>query len=103
MHLAQSSPRSAAKHKTSEHAFAEIGAYIAIRERLLSDAEYSRAESRIDRAEAANEFVESCLKPARSPYQAQSLPEADAQREWNRCLAVRVRLQRLRSKVAHAA
>lgn len=87
----------------SEHAFAEISAYIAIRERLLADAEYSRAESRIDRAEAANQFVESCLKPARSPYQAQSLSEADAQREWNRCLAVRVRIQRLRAKIAHAA
>jgi hypothetical protein len=103
MPLAKSSPRSAANTADSEHAFAEIGAYIAIRERLLSDAEYSRAESRIDRAEAANDFVESCLKPGRSPYQGQSLPEADAQREWNRCLAVRVRLQRLRSKVAHAA
>ena len=87
----------------ADYAFAEINAYIAIRERLLADAEDSRNEAKIDRAQSANDFVESCLKPTRSPYQAQSLSDADAQREWNRCLAVKVRLQRLRTKVAHAA
>lgn len=101
MQLAQSSPRTPANG--SEYAFAEIHAYISIRERLLADAEYSRSEAMIDRAEAANEYVESCLKPARSPYQGQHLAEGDAQREWNRCLAVKVRLQRIRAKIAHAA
>lgn len=92
-----------ARSGSSEQALAEIGAYIAIRERLLADAERTRTESMLDRAELANEFVASCVKPARSPYDAQHLPEADAARERKRCETVKVRIERLRAKLAHAA
>lgn len=92
-----------ARNESSEQAFAEIGAYVAIRDRLLADAETSRTEAMLDRAEMANEFLQSCLKPARSPYQAQSLPEADAACERKRCEAVKVRIERLRAKLADAA
>lgn len=92
-----------ARSGTSEQAFAEIGAYIAIRDRLLADAEKSRTESMLDRAEMANDFVASCLKPARSPYEAQHLPEADAAPQRKRCQTVKVRIERLRAKLAHAA
>src|SRR5204863_179171 len=44
----------------------------------------------------ANDFVQGCLQPARSPYEAQCLPEADAIRERKRCEAVRNRLAELR-------
>jgi hypothetical protein len=92
-----------ARTEGSEHAFGEIGAYIAIRDRLLENAESSRTEVMLDRAEQANEFLQSCLKPARTPYQAQSLPEADAARERTRCEAVQVRIERLRATLADAA
>ena len=87
----------------SEHAFAEIGAYIAIRERLLAEAEQGPTEKQLDRAAIANNFVASCLKPPRSPYQAQCLPETDAARERKRCEAVKLRISRLRDKLVHAA
>ena len=87
----------------SEQASAEIGAYIAIRERLLAEAEQGRTEKQLDRAAIANNFVASCLKPARSPYQAQCLPEAEAARERKRCEAVKLRIARLRGTLAHAA
>ena len=102
-HLRTATAAAAAAHQRSEHAFAEINAYIAIRDRLLEKAEESRTESNIDRVAGANEFVENCLRPARSPYQAQHLPEADAARERQRCEAVRHRLARLRATLAHAA
>lgn len=92
-----------ARTDSGDHAFAEIGAYIAIRDRLLANAETSRTEAMLDRAEMANDFLLSCLKPARTPYQAQSLPEPDAARERKRCEAVRVRIDRLRAKLAEAA
>lgn len=87
----------------SPEAFAEIGAYISIRDRLLADAEETRSEAKLDRAAGANEFLLLCLKPARSPYQAQSLAERDAAPERQRCEAVKVRIERLRAKLAHAA
>ena len=88
---------------TSAHACGEINAYIGIRDRLLEKAEASRTECDFDRVAGANEFVENCLRPARSPYEAQHLPESDAARERQRCEAVRLRLARLRTKLAHAA
>ncbi len=88
---------------TSHTASAEIGAYISIRERLLADAEEQRSPSVLDRAAIANNFVAACLKPARSPYQAQCLPEAEAARERKRCEAVKTRISRLRETLAHAA
>ena len=101
-HLRTNAP-APAPAAASDHASAEIHAYIALRDRLLEQAESSRTESSLDRVAGANDFVENCLRPARSPYEAQHLPEADAARERKRCEAVRVRLARLRTTLAHAA
>lgn len=92
-----------ARTGSPEQAFAEVGAYIAIRDRLLADAEKSGTESMLDRAEMANDFVASCLKPARSPYETQHLGETDAAPQRKRCHAVKVRIERLRAKLADAA
>ena len=73
-------------------ATAEISAYIEI-----------SSEAMLTRVETANAFVLTCLKAARSPYQAQCLKEADAARERKRCEAVTLRVERLRGKLAHAA
>lgn len=87
----------------AEHAFAEIHAYIGIRDRLLEKAEQVRTESSLERVSDANNFVANCLKPARTPYETQHLPEAEASRERKRCEAIRVRIDRLRNQLAHAA
>ncbi len=84
-------------------AIAEIGAYIEIRDRALKEVEHTCSEAMLTRVETANAFVLSCLKAACSPYQAQCLKEADAVRERKRCDAVKLRVERLRSTLAHAA
>ena len=88
----------------------EINAYVAIRDIALGEAEKDPTSINLERVRIANEFVENCLKPARSPYQSQSLPETDAARERGRCQAVKVRLSLLRAHLdaisrdhAHAA
>ena len=80
----------------SAYSVAEINAYIAIRDQLLNDAERLHSTAKLASAALANDFVEGCLKPARSPYEAQSFPENDASRERKRCEAVRVRIAELR-------
>ena len=80
-------------------AVAEIHAYLAARNLLLREAEENTTEANLRRATAANEFAESCLRPARSPYQAQALPEAEAARERQHCKAVKVRLAELRARL----
>ena len=88
-------------HKVSSPAAVEeINAYIAIRDLSLADAERVPTRGTLDRALLANEFVESCLRPARSPYQAQSLPEANAVTERQRCAAAKVRLAQLSSRLS---
>ena len=54
--------------------------------------------------------IENALKPARTPYENQHLPEGDATRERQRCEAVKVRLSLLHAHLdalardhAHAA
>jgi hypothetical protein len=87
-------------------ASSEIHAYLAARDLLLREAEADTTESHLRRARAANELAESWLRPARSPYEAQSLPEAEAVRERLRCNAVKVRLAQLRTRAGlrrHAA
>jgi hypothetical protein len=88
----------------------EIRAYATIRDLALAEAEKVTNALNLERARIANDFVENALKPARSPYQNQRLPEGDAIRERQRCEAVRVRLSLLHSHVnavardhAHAA
>ena len=87
-------------------ASSEIHAYLAARDLLLREAEANTTESHLSRAWAANELAEGWLRPARSPYEAQSLPEAEAIRERLRCNAVKVRLAQLRTRAGlrrHAA
>lgn len=81
----------------------EIHAYLAARNLLLREAEEHTTESNLRRAAAANEFAELCLRPARSPYQAQSLSEAEAVRERQHCKAVKLRLAELRVRVRRRA
>ena len=87
-------------------ASSEIHAYLAARDLLLREAEANTTELHLSRAWAANELAEGWLRPARSPYEAQSLPEAEAIRERLRCNAVKVRLAQLRTRAGlrrHAA
>ena len=92
--------RTASTNKVSSEAVEEINAYIAIRDRAIADAERIPTRGTVDRALLANDFVESCLRPARSPYQAQSLPEANAASERQRCVAAKARLALLNSRLA---
>src|SRR5256885_2352277 len=66
-----------AERTASQHAHDEIGAYIAIRNILLADAEKSPTSEAIASLAAANDVVETCLRPACPPYQAQHLAEID--------------------------
>jgi hypothetical protein len=92
----QSSPANLTPTFGSAYSIAEINAYIAIRDQLLDEAEKLHSSAKIASTALANDFVEGCLKPVRSPYEAQCLPEPDAVRERKRCEAVRARLTRLR-------
>ena len=80
----------------SAYSIAEINAYIAIRDQLLAEAEKLHTTAKIASTSLANDFVEGCLKPGRTPYEAQCLPESDAVRERKRCEAVRARIAQLR-------
>ncbi len=84
----------------SAYSVAEINAYIAIRDQLLVEAEELRTQTKIASTGLANDFVHGCLQPARSPYEAQSLPEIDAVQERKRCEAVRNRIAQLRNAAA---
>jgi hypothetical protein len=106
---AMNSPKTTRKSPAApaaDSASLEIHSYLAARDLLLHEAEADTTESHLRRAWAANELAESWLRPARSPYQAQSLPEAEAARERLRCNAVKVRLAQLRTRAGlrrHAA
>ena|SRR5437870_5673620 len=84
----------------SVYSIAEIHAYIAIRDQLLSEAEEARTQAKLASTTLANDFVLGCLKPERSPYEAQCLPETDAVRERQRCEAIRERIAQLRACAA---
>jgi hypothetical protein len=84
----------------SSPAIAEIHAYLAARNLVLREAEENTTELNLRRAASANEFAENCLRPARSPYQAQALPEAEAARERQHCQAVKMRLAELRTRIS---
>jgi len=77
----------------------EINAYIAIRDELLAEAEELKIASKLDGLTIANDFVETCLTPARAPYQAQYLPEGDAVRERRRCHEIKRRIEDLREEI----
>ena len=95
--LAKSLPRRARSSHRLAAASAEIHAYIAARDLALAEAERQSSTLTLNRAFLANQLVESCLKPIRSPYQAQSLPEAEAVRERKRCGTITARLSQLRA------
>lgn len=88
---------------SSVDASAEIFAYIAARDMSVAEAERLPNDTTLNRAFLANQMVENCLRPARSPYQAQSLAEAEAARERKRCEAAHKRIAQLRACVATAA
>jgi hypothetical protein len=92
------SRRKSTKSIGSQEAIAEINAYIAIRDELLEEAEQSKTCAKIDSVEVANNFVITCLRPARAPYESQSLPESDAARGRKRCEAVNARIAELRGR-----
>jgi hypothetical protein len=81
--------------RNSSNALHEIETYIAIRDSFLAEAERITTDATLHRACIANDVVEKCLKSARTPYEAQYLPEADAIRERKRCEAVKVRIGKL--------
>ena len=89
--------RKSAKHvqRNSSNALHEIETYIAIRDSFLAEAERITTDATLHRACMANDIVEKCLKSARTPYEAQYLPEAEAIRERKRCEAVKVRIGKL--------
>jgi hypothetical protein len=80
----------------SAEASSEIHAYMSARDMALSDAESRPSDLTLNRAFLANEVVEGCLKSARSPYQAQCLPQSELLQAQTRCEAVKRRLQQLR-------
>jgi hypothetical protein len=82
----------------SQYAVDEINAYIAIRDNLLAEA--TATSRNLRRLSLANDFVQSCLKPARSPYETQYLPERDADRERKRCAVVKIRIAELDAQIA---
>ncbi len=82
------------------YAAKEINAYIEIRDQLLDEAEKIRTPAKLDSVLIANDFVAGCLKAARSPYDMQCLPEAQAEEERKRCAAVSNRVAILRSSAA---
>ena len=98
-----STSHSAARFHASHDALEEINAYIAVRDGLLEEAEQDLTESALERLIQANQFVANCLKPARSPYHAQSSPEVDAMCELKRCRAIDVRIAGMRARPAAVA
>ena len=95
LNSAKMAPEKFASHE-GDCASAEIYSYIGARNLLVREAEKNPTELNLSRAEAANKYVESCLRPMASPYQAQSLSETEAVRERQRCLTVRALLCELR-------
>jgi hypothetical protein len=81
----------------------EINAYTAIRDIAVAEAEKEPNMLNLERACIANEFVEKCLKPARTPYELQYLQKADAARELENCQEIRIRLSLLRAHVEATA
>jgi hypothetical protein len=101
---------SSTRHAMSTYIADEIRAYATIRDLALAEAEKVTSALNLERARIANDFVENALKPARTPYENQQLPEGEATRERQRCEAVKVRLSLLHAHLdavardhAHAA
>ncbi|MFL6516258.1 MAG: hypothetical protein ACJ8M1_14655 [Chthoniobacterales bacterium] len=87
------------EREKSDYIVGEINAFIAIRDELLVEAEEAKTASKLDSLLIANNFVESCLSPAKSPYDVQFLPEPAAKRERKRCDDVKRRIENLRDQL----
>ena len=98
--ISENTPKQVQANPETTPPVAEIHAYLAARNLLLREAEENTTEANLRRATSANDFAENCLRLARSPYQAQALPEAEAARERQRCKAVKVRLAELRARLS---
>lgn len=85
----------------SEKVRNEVQAYAVIRDLLVSEAEDNTSVKSLSRAAMANEFVESCLRPPRSPWQAEYLEPGEAARERERCDAAKMRIAALQHKFSH--
>ena len=113
MHLATAStknisPRQKAAKRApaasrNQYAVDEIGAYIAVRDSLLTEAQEGLTEAALQRLVLANNFVANCLRPAKKPYLSQFLPETDAVRELKRCAGVDAAITKLRARLTAAA
>ena len=97
--ISENASQQAPARPEASSTLSEIYAFIAARNLLLREVEENTTEVNLRRATAANEFAENCLRPARSPYQAQALPEAEAARERQHCQAVKMRLAELRARL----
>jgi hypothetical protein len=87
----------------SPEASAEIHAYIAARDLALAEAERTVTSTNLNRAFLANELVQNCLQPARTPFASQSLADAEARAERQRCEAATGRIAQLRACALVAA
>ena len=92
-------PEQKRQHPNSEYVIGEINAFIAIRDELLAEVEEAKTASKLDSLIVANNFVETCLTPARSPYDMQVLPESEAKRERKRCEQIKRRVADLRDQL----
>ena len=88
----KSSVKLAPEFSPTPYAVEEISAYVSARDSLVLEAEQNPTLATIKRARLANDFVANCLQPARQPYAAQHLPEADAIRELQRCSDVAAKI-----------
>jgi len=91
---------SSTRHAMSTYIADEIRAYATIRDLALAEAERITNPLNLERVRIANDFVENALKPARTPYESQHLPEGEAARERQRCEAAKVRLSLLHAHLA---
>jgi hypothetical protein len=85
------------------YAVEEIGAYMAVRESLLVEAQENLTEAALQRLILANNFVANCLRPATGPYLSQCIAERDAVRELKRCASVDASIAKLRARLTGAA
>ena len=95
----KSRPAPQPESQKSEYVIGEINAFIAIRDELLAEVEEAKTPSKLESLIVANTFVESCLTPARSPYELQFLPESAAKHERERCEQIKRRVADLRDQI----
>jgi hypothetical protein len=96
---AKSKPARPNQPHCSDYVIGEINAFIAIRDELLVEAEEAKTKTKLESLIMANNFVESCLIPAQSPYEMQFLPEPDAVRERKRCQKIKQRATSLLDQI----